>query len=478
MPQLSLSTGRRSSRATAGSAGRAHLVGISGAGMRSLAEVLSQLGWKLTGSDLCPALDNRWRAAGVEVALGHAADNLPADADALIHSLAVSDDNVELQRAAERSIPCVSYPQMLAKQMSSRFGLAVAGTHGKTTTTAMAAKILVHACLDPTVVIGGTPVGESSGGRLGQSKLMLVEACEYRRSFVNLRPKLAVLLGMELDHFDCYSSLVELKQAFSEFISRMPRSGLVLASAECRNTQSVVRDVACRVATFGFQAQAEWRAVNLKMQRGRYRFSIVHNERPVAEVTLRVPGKHNVLNALAAAALASEVGARPNEIADALCDFRGVERRLESLGTHGGVVLLDDYAHHPTEITATLATVRQMYPGRKVWCVFQPHQVSRTRHLMDEFAASLQDADRVAVAEIFRAREPADVPADVTAADLLAKVAASGVEVVPEHDLGDISGRLAAELTAGDVLITLGAGDIRKVCDSVVERFRTDRAAG
>ena len=478
MPHLTLATGERSARPAIAHAGRAHLIGIGGAGMRALAQVLLASGWQLSGSDLQAADLEHLQAEGVAIASGHAAENLPDDADLVVHSLAIADDNPELRRAAELKIPCISYPALLGKQMSGRFGLAVAGTHGKSTTAAMAAAILDRACLDPTVVVGATPLGSASGGRLGGSKLMLAEACEFRRSFLHLRPKLAVVLGIELDHVDCYRSLVELKQAFTEFLSRMPQSGLVLANAECRNTQSVVRDAGCRVATLGFHAQAQWRAADLKMQRGRYRFSILHNDRLLTEVTLRVPGKHNVLNALAAAALASEVGARSNEIAEALSGFRGLERRLESLGTHQGISLYDDYAHHPTEVAATLATLRQMHPGRRLWCVFQPHQVSRTRQLMEEFAASLKGADKVAVADVFRAREPHDEQGALAARELAARARAGGLEVVGEHDLGDIGDRLAGELEAGDVLITIGAGDIRKVCDGVVDRLRTDRAAG
>jgi UDP-N-acetylmuramate--alanine ligase len=251
-----------------------------------------------------------------------------------------------------------------------------------------------------------------------------------------------------------------------------------LANADCPATCSAVRQVKCRLATFGFDAQADWQAISLKVQRGRYRFIVRHRKREVAEVTLRVPGRHNVLNALAAAALASEVGCRGKEIAEALSQFAGLERRLETVGTFKGVAMVDDYAHHPTEISAALAAVRKMFPERRLLCVFQPHQASRTRRLLDELATSLHNADKLYVAEIFRAREPVAVASEVTAADLAAKARQLGVDVPSAHGLDEIIERLSDELSPGDVLITLGAGDIRRICNGLIHRLGTDRAAG
>lgn len=459
--------------------GCAHLVGASGAGMKALTDVLLGTGWRLSGSDPSATESDlmRWRKDASPLHNRHGVEHVPLDADLVVHSLAVPDDNPEIQQAKTAGIATYSYPQMLGRLMAGRYGLAVAGTHGKSTTTAMAAAILTQAGHDPTVLCGAAPLGEYSGGRPGGGKILLVEACEYRRAFLNLRPRVAVMLGIEWDHVDCFQSLIEVEHAFAQFAERVPPAGLLLSNADCSATGSAVRQAKCRRATFGFDAQADWQATGLKVQKGRYRFVVKHRKRDVAEVTLRVPGRHNVLNALAAAALASEVGCRGKEIGEALSNFAGLERRLESLGTYRGVSIVDDYAHHPTAIAASLATVRKMFPDRRVVCVFQPHQASRTRKLLDELADSLHNADLVAVADIFRARESHLTMPEASAADLAAKVAQLGTKVLPVHGQEEIADQLTNQLSPGDVLITLGAGDIRKVTDGLIYRLGTDRAA-
>ncbi|HYW81131.1 MAG TPA: UDP-N-acetylmuramate--L-alanine ligase, partial [Thermoguttaceae bacterium] len=364
----------------------AHLVGIAGAGMRALAEVLLGRGWQLSGSD--PSIDAVQYLATRNVRLHdhHAADNLPADCAVVVHSDAIGEDNPELVRAAERGIPRHSYFQVLGQLMSTGTGLAVAGTHGKSTTTAMAAQMLVQAGLDPTVLCGATPLGQPSGGRAGRSDLMVAEACEYNRNFLNLGPRHAVILGIEPDHFDCYDSLSDLEDAFARFARRVPPGGLILAAADCPVTRRVVADVPSRVETFGLDGQADWLAHGLSSDLGKYRFEIRRLGRPVCEVSLPVPGRHNVLNALAAAALAWHNGVAGEQIARSLADLPGLKRRFETLASGREILMIDDYAHHPTEVVATLQAVRQVAPQRRVWCVFQPHQASRTERLLDELA--------------------------------------------------------------------------------------------
>lgn len=458
--------------------GRGHLIGIAGAGMQALSEVLLGRGWRLTGSDLAPDQATWLSAAGVRVFCGHDADHVPRDADVVVYSQAVPPDNPERRRAAELGLAERSYPQMLAALSGDGRGLAVAGTHGKSTVAAMAAEILVQAGLDPTVIAGGTALGRKSGGRAGRSDLVLVEACEYRAGFLGLSPQIAAVLGIEPDHFDCYRSRAELETAFAQFVRRVPNHGLVLAFAGCPATLRAIRNIRCRAETFGLDAGADWRAGGVRGCRGRYTFQILHRGRRFGEVELRVPGRHHVSNALAAAAMASQYGASTSDVRLALGRFAGLRRRLEIVGDCRGVVLLDDYAHHPTQVAATLATVREQYPGRRLWCIFQPHQASRTRHLLDEFAASLQNADRIVIAEIFRAREASDRPAEVTAADLAERVRARGACAWNVPGTQDILEQVHWASAPGDVVITLGAGDIRKVCDGLAERFRTHRAAG
>ena len=457
---------------------RAHLIGIAGAGLRSLAGVLLGWGWRLTGSDLAGDSVRSLRAAGVRVHQGHAAAHLPPQTDLVIYSDAVPRNNPERRRAAELGIPTASYFEILGRLMSGRRGLAVAGTHGKSTTTAMAAEILVGAGLDPTVVYGAAPLGQHGGGRAGEGELMLVEACEYRANFLHLRPEQAVILGIEPDHFDCYDSLERLKTAFARFAAALPEDGLMLARHACPATREVTAGLGCRVETFGFDPAADWSARDRRSERGKYGFGIFRKGRHLCDVRLEVPGRHQVLNALAAAGLGWENGVGAGQIAAGLARFRGLRRRLEVVGSWRGVVLVDDYAHHPTEVAATLETVRRMFPGRRLWCLFQPHQASRTERLLDELAASLQNAEKVVVAEIFRAREPLPRRGEVTAADLARQVRRFGSEVADVHADQPILELLRRDLRPGDVLITMGAGDIRKICDGLTERIREDRAAG
>ena len=458
--------------------GRAHLIGIGGSGMRALAEVLLGYGWELSGSDLAVNSVGQLSQAGVRFHHGHCGSHVPRRCNLVIHSDAIGADNPELLRAVELGVPLASYFETLGRLMSPTRGLAVAGTHGKSTTTAMAAAILVVAGMDPTVVYGAAPLGRFSGGRPGRGGLTLVEACEYRANFLHLCPTQAVILGIEPDHFDCYHSLEELELAFAQFSQSIPQNGLILARRGCASTERATSRAECRVETFGFDRGANWWAGHLSCRRGRYCFKIARGDRRLADVQLQVPGKHNVLNALAAAALAWENGVGTEKIAQGLERFRGLGRRLEILGDWRGITLIDDYAHHPTEVLAGLRSVRRMYPGRRLWCVFQPHQASRTKHLLDELASSLNNADKVVVSEIFRARESAPTQGEVTAADLAEKIRKLGAGAANVHAPSRIVSHLESELSPGDVLITMGAGDIREICNELIDRFRKNRAAG
>lgn len=458
-------------------ASSAHLVGIAGAGMKALASVLLARGWRVSGSDVNSAASPRLRGLGAVVYSGHAATNVPRDCRLLIYSDAVPPDNVERIRASALRIAATSYTQMLARLSREAVAtLAVAGTHGKSTTVAMAGAALIHAGLDPTIVCGATPLGEATGGRAGGNNLFLVEACEYRANFLQLSPQIAVALGIEPDHFDFYKSRGQLIDAFEQFAARVAADGLLILNRDYPAARRLEKRANCRVATFGLRPGADWTAARRQIRRGRYRFVICHRGQPITQVALRVPGRHNVLNALAAAALASSGGAPAAAIGEALSAFRGLKRRLEVVGRRGGVTWIDDYAHHPTEVRASLGAVRRMYPGRRVCCVFQPHQASRTAALLDEFAESLHNCDKLAVAEIFRAREPTVRPGEVTAADLAAAVAARGNDVLDEHRPQRIAARLARELRPGDALITMGAGDIGKIGQTLYQRLRKDRA--
>jgi UDP-N-acetylmuramate--alanine ligase len=456
----------------------AHLIGIGGSGMRSLADVLLGLNWTVSGSDLDVARLGDLAARGVRLFAGHAAAHVPPETQWSIATSAVAADNPELQAASNRGIPVGSYFEFLGRLMATRHGLAVAGTHGKSSTTAMAAQILVEAGLDPTAVFGAQPLAAASGGRAGQGPLMLVEACEYRANFLHLRPREAVLLAVEPDHFDCYDDLLQLEDAFGCFAALLPADGRLLVQLDSSSARRAAAKAVCPVETFGITAEADWSAGGLCAWHGRFAFEVHHRGHYVGQVALRVPGRHQVINALAAIALTHAVGVKPATILRALRDFRGLRRRLEMLGSRDGVAVVDDYAHHPTEIRAALAAVRQMYPGRRLCCVFQPHQASRTARLLAELAASLQNADTVLVADIFRAREGTPRPGEVTAADLAQRVRSATIDVPPLHQPDEILRDLQTRLTPGDVLITIGAGDIGRIGHEYLQRFREGRAAG
>ena len=444
----------------------AHLVGVCGSGMQALAELLTGLGWRVSGSDrqvvddVAELLGRR----GLRILQGHAASHLPADTDVLVHSQAIGPENVERVEATGLGIPQLSYSQMLGQLMSGRVGVSIAGTHGKSTTTAMMASLLDTAGLSPSAVVGARLVGRESSGWAGIGDLMVVESCEYRRSFLDLAPRYAVITGIEPDHFDCYASLGEMTEAFGEFAASIDKSGLLLARADCPATLAAAGRALARVKTFGRCAGADWRAMRVRSTQSGSRFVLAHRGDHLGEITVPVPGRHNVDNALAAAAMACELGVETDGVRNGLLCYRGLHRRFHRLGSWRGVTIVDDYAHHPTAIRATLETARETFSGRRVWCAFQPHQVSRTVSLFDEFATSLGLADRVLVLPVYAARED-NRQATLVSGELVGRVQ----ETAPEtrcrlvRSLDHLVETLDDETQPGDVLITMGAGDIDRV---------------
>ena len=465
-----------------GNGRKVHLIGAAGVGMQALAHALGDAGWCVSGSDeLTPAAELQER--GMLMYAGQNEAHVPQDATWVVHSAAVAADHVERRTAENLGIPVSSYPQALGRLMQGSCGLAVAGTHGKSTTTAMTAEILLAAGLDPTFFIGATPKGNYRAGRGGKSDIVLAEACEYREHFLHLAPQAAAILNIEPDHFDYYHTPAQLTSAFTTFASRLPADGLLVANSDCPTTREVVRPLvsnqqACRVETFGWAKGADWQAENVEQERGCYRFQLMYRRENWGWVRLQVPGRHQVGNALAAAALARFAGAGKKEIGQGLQQFRGLKRRLETVLEVDGLTVVSDYGHHPTEIRAALETLREMFPERRICCIFQPHQHSRTWHLLDEFAASLQNADAVAVLEIFAAREsPQDRPT-VSAAHLAQRVRQQGGNVWPWQQAENVLNQLPRFLIAGDVLVMMGAGDIGALCHAVCRRFQGNRKAG
>jgi UDP-N-acetylmuramate--alanine ligase len=473
LPSLATVSLRDDTRRAVDEPPRVHLVGIAGSGMRSLAGALAGDGWAVSGSDPRARLLACGRICASSV---HRAEAIDEQLDLVVYSDAVPRDNVELKRALELGVPAVSYPQMLARLMKGRSGVAIAGTHGKSTTTAMAGEILAAAGLEPSLVYGATPIDPASGSRLGRGRWMLVEACEYRANFHHLSADMAAITAIELDHVDCFASLADVESAFATFARRVPAEGLVMARADCAATARVTAGLDCAVETFGLTTGATWHAARLRERRGCYSFELRRRGRLVCEIKMPLPGAHNVLNALAAAALASHCGASAAAIRAGLERFAGLRRRLELVTDNGAMAVVDDYAHHPTEVAASLAAVRQMYPARRIWCVFEPHQRSRTARLLDEFARSLHNADKIVVTEIARVRE--DAPGDATAARLVERIKELGGDATFRANRQDILDHVRAGLAPLDVLVTLGAADIGTIAHDVGQGLRELRKAG
>lgn len=474
---------------------RIHFVGIGGIGMSGIAELLANLGYAVSGSDAKrSAVTERLESLGVTVQTGHAAANV-GDADVVVYSSAVRPDNPEVAEAVSRRIPVVRRAEMLAELMRLRFGIAIAGAHGKTSTTSMVALVLERAGLDPTAVIGGRLSAFGSNARLGRGEYMVAEADESDRSFLTLSPSIAVITNIDREHMDAYGSFADLQQAFVDFANKVPFYGAVVACADDAELCAVMSRFTRRLIRYGIEDGSREDgdreppmivAKNVRLEGFGSRSVIERHERRSAlakatggterlgELTLAVPGRHSVSNALAAIAVGLELDIPFAKIAAALAEFHGAERRFESHGTVNGITVIDDYGHHPTEIAAVLAAARASKPARIV-VAFQPHRYTRTRDLMNEFGAALATADEVVLTSIYPASEE-PIPG-VTVEALAAAVnahRASPVHVVTKLD--DMAARVAELARSGDLVITLGAGSISGLAPALVAELRRRHA--
>ena len=449
-----------------------HLVGIGGAGLSAIARVLLGMGYRVSGSDqMASTMTEELAAEGAWVTVGHAAENVTG-ADLLLVSSAIPSENPEVEAARKAGVPVLKRADFLHLLMAGRTGIAVAGAHGKTTTTAMLASVLLAAQLDPSFIVGGVLADLGTNARAGQGELFVIEADEYDRMFLGLHPRAAVLTVVEHDHPDCYPTFDRMMDAFRQFIGNLPADGYLVACWDDPGAERLGQEYASSggsVCWYGFDTGATWRAVPCEV-RDDCDFVVLHRGEIVGSVQLKIPGRHNALNALAVIALSDWLDIPFDLTSQALASFGGVGRRFEVKGEVNGIVVVDDYAHHPTEICATLAAARDTYPGQRIWVVFQPHTFSRTRALLDQFAAAFGDADDVIVLDIYAAREAEDLGID--AAGLVSRM---------EHpSVRHIGGRrpaadhLLAHLRPGDVLITMGAGDGDKVGEWVLEGLEKD----
>lgn len=453
-----------------------HFVGVGGAGMSGIAEVMANLGYGVSGSDLAAsATTRRLEAEGVRVLIGHAAENVAA-ADAVVISTAVKSDNPEVLAARERHIPVVPRAQMLAELMRLKQGIAIAGTHGKTTTTSLVTSILAEGGVDPTFVIGGRLNAAGANARLGSGDFLVAEADESDASFLYLSPVLSVVTNIDADHMETYGHDFErLKGAFVDFLNRLPFYGVAVLCGDDANVRSIMPRVPKQIVTYGFDPSCNFHAENVIAENGRMRFDCVRVNGSVSRlpIVLNLPGRHNVLNALAAIAVATEVQIADAAIVKALADFKGVGRRFQRYGEiatrdGGKATLIDDYGHHPVEMAATLAAARGAFPGRRLVLAFQPHRYTRTRDCFEDFVKVLSTVDVLLLVEIYAAGETPIVAADGRALARSLRVSAR-VEPVFVEDVAAMPQTILDVARDGDVVLTMGAGSIGGVPGKLVE---------
>jgi len=445
-----------------------HFVGIGGSGMSGIAEVLLNLGYQVSGSDLAEnPVTRRLASLGAKVKFSHAAGNVDG-ADAVVVSTAVGSDNPEVMAARARRVPIVPRALMLAELMRLKQGVAIAGTHGKTTTTSLVASVLAEGGLDPTFVIGGRLNAAGSNARLGSGEFIVVEADESDASFLHLQPVIAVVTNIDTDHMETYQhDFARLKQAFVQFLQNLPFYGSAILCADDPHVREILPFVSKPVVTYGFAAEAAVRAEAVEDAAGAMRFRALREKAAPLDVTLNLPGRHNVQNALAAIAVASELAVPDRAIQKALAEFHGVGRRFQRCGEvtlagGGHFTLVDDYGHHPAEMTATLAAARGAFPGRRIVLAFQPHRYTRTRDLFEDFVRVLSTADALLLADVYPAGEPPIVAADGRSLARAVRVAGK-VEPVFVDDISQMADAIRRVARDGDVVLTMGAGSIGNV---------------
>lgn len=459
---------------------RVHLVGIGGCGMRGAALMLLRRGAVVTGSDAKRSdATERLAKAGVDVRIEQRRENLPEGTDLVVYSAAIKPDNPEIVEARRRGYETIKYADLLGRLMQGREGLAIAGTHGKSTTTAMTAFVLQRAGKDPSFVVGALveQLGGSGSG-VGDGPHFVVEACEFDRSFLHLAPKYAAILNIEEDHLDYYRDLDEIVEAFGRFASLPPADGVLVVNGESRPALVAARGARAAVETFGFDPGVTWQATRLRSERGCFRFEIARQGRTCGETRLSIAGRHHVANALAATALCWHCGVPVEVTCRVLPEFRGAQRRLTLRGCVEGITVLDDYAHHPTEIQATLKAARECYEPKRLWVVFQPHQHSRTRFLLADFARSFGPADVVLVPDIYFVRDSEAERERITARDLVERIRLNGGEARYEPSFDRIVDDLVDSVRPGEVVITMGAGDVWQVADRLVARLSGSEPVG
>jgi len=445
-----------------------HFIGIGGISMSGLAEILKMKGFTVSGSDLkATPITERLRHNDIKVYIGHTAQNVK-DADLVVYTAAVKEDNPELVETIRQGIPSIDRASLLGQIMESyEYSIGIAGTHGKTTTTSMLSVILDKAGLDPTILVGGELDAIGGNVRIGQSPYFVTEACEYVGSFLKSRPYMAVILNIDMDHVDYFRDIEHIYQTFLEYARRVPESGYVIGCNDDPRVKRIMGEVKCRTVSFGLEPGADWTARDICYdEMGCASFNVIRHDYDMGKCKLKIPGRHNILNALAAAAAAYALGVSADTIIEGLLDFNGTHRRFEIKGkTEKGAVVIDDYAHHPTEIKATIKAALN-YPHKRIWCVFQPHTYSRTKQLFDEFTEAFWGIDHLVIADIYAARETNTE--GIHSKDLADAIRRKGMDCIYIDGFDGIASYLKQNTEAGDLIMTMGAGDIYQVADAIV----------
>ena len=447
---------------------KVHFIGIGGISMSGLAEILLNANFAVSGSDRAPSeLTKRLEAAGATVFYGQRAANITEDIALVVYTAAIKEDNPEYAKAAELGIPLMTRAELLGQIMRNyETSIAVSGTHGKTTTTSMLTSILLKADADPTVSVGGMLPAIGGNIRIGNSECFLTEACEYTNSFLSFFPTISVILNIDADHLDFFKDIDDIRHSFARFANLLPENGLLVINSDIDNYEEITKDVKCKIITVSANSPADYSASSIVYdEKGCASFSVIYDKETIMNARLSVPGAHNISNALAAIAVCRHLMIDTADIAEGLAGFSGTDRRFQYKGKIGGVTVIDDYAHHPTEIAATLSAAAN-YPHEKLWVVFQPHTYSRTKALFDEFAKALSAADTVVLADIYAARETDDL--GVSSEGLCEAIKSYGTLAHYFGSFDEIENFLLQNCSPGDLLITMGAGDIVKVADSLL----------
>jgi UDP-N-acetylmuramate--alanine ligase len=449
---------------------KAYFIGIKGVGMTALAQIFQAQGLNITGSDTEEKFmtDEVLKRLGLKYFEIYDKNHITIDIDLIVVTTSQLENNVELERARELGLKILTYPEALALVFNDKFGIAICGTHGKTTTTALAGQILEGAGLEPTVLVGSKVLAWQSNARGGKSKYFVAEIDEYQNKFKYFTPQIIVLTSVEWDHPDYFKKFKDYRRAFADFIKRLPATGLLIANFDDKNVRTIIKETPCRIISYGKSIQADYYFERLKFAKNKQQFRVYLNKKKLAEFSLPLLGEFNILNALAALVLANHLSVRLLDIQKISANFQGTARRLEKKGSYREAIIFDDYAHHPTEIQVTLETLRQFYSDKKIWCIFQPHTFSRTKVLLRDFARSFSQADKIIVLDIYgSAREKAGI---IHSRDLVREAKKYHREVIYISTIEQVVDYLAPKLAQGDLVVTMGAGDVWKVGERLLAK--------